>query len=79
MIRCLTEDIAVADGKWELRDVFDADGQQLAAIKGLFTLVLRRGWFIESYRYTVDPAEPAGPTLLKRPGYPGRGGGPGLR
>lgn len=77
-IRCLTNDIAVADGKWELRDVTDAAGKPQPTRKGLLTLVLKRsgGWSIEAYRYTIDASNPAGPTLLKRPGWPGRGGGP---
>ena len=78
VIRCLSDDIAVADGKWELRDVMDANGI-LPAIKGLCTLVVRRlsgSWYIEAYRYTIDaPSGPAIPTLLKRPGYPGGSGG----
>jgi hypothetical protein len=77
-IRCLTSEIAVADGKWELRDMTDANGKPVPSIKGLLTLVVKRaneGWFIEAYRYTIDPSRPSGPTLLKRPGWPGRGGG----
>jgi creatinine amidohydrolase len=77
-IRCLTNDIAVADGKWELRDVTDPAGKPVPTRKGLVTLVMKRsgGWRIEAYRYTIDAPESAGPTLLKRPGWPGRGGGP---
>jgi creatinine amidohydrolase len=77
-IRCLTNDVAVADGKWELRDVTDAAGKPVPTRKGLLTLVLKRsgGWQIEAYRYSIDAAGPAPPTLLKRPGWPGRGGGP---
>lgn len=71
VIRCLTSDIAIADGKWELRDVTDGNGKILPAVNGLLTLVLRRtdgGWRIEAYRYTINaPAEPP-PTLRKRPG-----------
>ena len=77
-IRCLTNDVAVADGKWELRDVSDANGKPVPTVKGLCTLVLKRAngpWLIEAYRYTVDPSGPPPPTLLKRPGWPGRGGG----
>jgi hypothetical protein len=78
VIRCLSNDIAVADGKWELRDVLDAEGKIMPSTKGLCTLVVKRGnggWRIEAYRYTVDVPGPQPPTLLKRPGYPGRGGG----
>jgi creatinine amidohydrolase len=75
VIRCLTSDIAIADGKWELRDVTDGNGKILPTVNGLLTLVLRRAdgeWRIEAYRYTIDaPAEPLPPTLLKRPGFPG--------
>ena len=77
VIRCLTNDVAVADGKWELRNVTDANGKPMPAMKGLFTWVLKRtgGWQIEAYRYSLDPAAPPSPTLLTRPGWPGRGGG----
>ena len=72
-IRCLTQDIAVADGKWELRGVSDAGGKMLPPFEGLLTLVLKRtgAWFIEAYRYTQKPAPAPMPTWLKRPGYPG--------
>jgi creatinine amidohydrolase len=72
-IRCLTQDIAVVDGKWELRGVSDAGGRMLPSFEGLFTLVLKRAgaWFIEAYRYTQKPATAPMPTWLKRPGYPG--------
>jgi creatinine amidohydrolase len=72
-IRCLTQDIAVADGKWELRGVSDAGGKMLPPFEGLLTLVLKRtgAWFIEAYRYTQKPAPAPMPTGLKRPGYPG--------
>jgi hypothetical protein len=79
VIRCLADDIAVADGKWELRDVTDANGKIIPAVKGLCTLVVKRtngSWEIEAYRYTIDaPVGPQTPTLLKRPGYPGAPGG----
>jgi creatinine amidohydrolase len=77
VIRCLTNDIAVADGKWELRDVLDTTGKGLRTVKGLCTLVVKRsnaGWLIEAYRYTIDGTGPPLPMLLKRPGYPGRVG-----
>jgi creatinine amidohydrolase len=78
-IRCLTNEVAIADGKWELRDMTDQGGTIQPTIRGLATLVVKRyggSWLIEAYRYTVDHLEgPKGPTLLKRPGWPGRGGG----
>ena len=57
MIRCLSEDIAVADGKWELRGVLDSSGKPLPMMEGQVTLVLKRtsGWLIEAYRYTLKP------------------------
>jgi creatinine amidohydrolase len=73
MIRCLSTDIAVADGKWELRGVLDTSGKALPMMEGQVTLVLKRtdGWLIEAYRYTLKPP-PAPPTtpapLAKRPG-----------
>lgn len=79
VIRCLNHEAAVADGKWELRDVTDAAGKIVPVVRGLCTLVVGRsgagGWRIEAWRYTIDPAGPPPPTLLKRPGWPGRGGG----
>ena len=73
-MRCIANEIAVADGKWELRGVTDAKGKPLPVLKGLCTLVVQRNlgtWKIQAYRYTIDPAGPVVPTLLKRPGYPG--------
>jgi creatinine amidohydrolase len=73
-IRCLTSDIAVADGKWELRGVTDANGKLLPTFEGLLTLVMARGaggWAIEAYRYTQKQAAAPMPTWLKRPGFPG--------
>jgi creatinine amidohydrolase len=74
-IRCLSADIAVADGKWELRGVSDANGQPVPILEGLCTLVVKRGqtgWPIEAYRYTTKPvAGNVPPSLLKRPGFPG--------
>ncbi len=72
MIRCLSEDIAVADGKWELRGVLDSSGKPIPTMEGQVTLVLKRtsGWLIEAYRYTLKPpATPqTTPAPLKRPG-----------
>jgi creatinine amidohydrolase len=72
-IRCLTPDVAVADGKWELRGVSDAGGKPLSPFEGQLTLVMKRtgSWYIEAYRYTQKPAPVPMPTWLKRPGYPG--------
>jgi creatinine amidohydrolase len=74
MIRCLNADVAVADGKWELRGVSDEKGKPLPTFEGQFTIVTKRGdeaWLIEAYRYTQKPAAAPMPTLLKRPGFPG--------
>jgi creatinine amidohydrolase len=75
-IRCLSADIAIADGKWELRGVLDSSGKPLPAMEGLVTVVLKRtaGWLIEAYRYTITPAPAAQTTpapLPRRPGVPG--------
>jgi creatinine amidohydrolase len=74
-IRCLSSDIAVADAKWELRGVTDANEQPVPILEGLCTLVVKRGqtgWAIEAYRYTTKPvAGNVPPSLLKRPGFPG--------
>jgi creatinine amidohydrolase len=73
-IRCLSNDVAVADGKWELRGVTNGTGQPVPAMTGLFTMVLKRqgAWRIEAYRYTIDaPTGNIPPALLRRPGYPG--------
>jgi uncharacterized protein (TIGR02246 family) len=56
LIRCLAEDIAVADGKWEMRSLRDARGQPAPAMQGQATAVVKRSgesWYIEAYRYTV--------------------------
>lgn len=75
MIRCVTADVAVADGKWELRGVLDNTGNALPTMDGLVTVVATRvggAWLIEAYRYTMKPPTTAiPPTILKRPGYPG--------
>jgi uncharacterized protein (TIGR02246 family) len=73
-VRCVTSDVAVVDGKWELRGVSDAGGKALPTFEGLLTLVIARGpsgWAIEAYRYTQKPGAAPMPTWLKRPGYPG--------
>ena len=74
-VRCLSPDLAVADGKWELRGVTDTEGNARSPYAGLCTLVARRGtdtWMIEAWRYTVDPPpNSTAPTILKRPGWPG--------
>jgi creatinine amidohydrolase len=73
-IRCLSADIAVADGRWELRGVTDPGGRVLPPFEGLCTLVMRRiggDWLIEAYRYSQKPSAAPMPTLLKRPGFPG--------
>ena len=41
-IRCINADVAVADGKWELRGVSDSAGNLLPTFEGLFTLVVQR-------------------------------------
>jgi len=73
-IRCLSGEIAVADGKWELRGLSDEKGKPLPNFEGQFTIVVKRGaegWLIEAYRYTQKPAAVPMPTLQKRPGIPG--------
>ncbi len=71
-IRCLSEDIAVADGKWELSGVLDSSGKPTPRMEGQVTLVLKRtgAWLIEAYRYTLKPpaAPQTTPTLPKSPG-----------
>jgi len=72
MIRCLSRDIAVVDGRWDLRGVLDAKGGPLPIMEGQATLVVRRteeGWRIEAYRYTLKP-QPADPAPPRRPGSP---------
>lgn len=75
VIRCVSPDIAVADGKWELIGVYDAAGNLMPRGDGPTTVVLKRhsgAWLFEAYRYAVtiaaEGAKP--PTLLKKPGYP---------
>jgi len=73
MIRCLSNDIAVADGKWELRGVRDSSGKPLPMMEGQVTLVLKRtgGWLIEAYRYTIKPSPAAQTTPAPLPRRPG--------
>jgi creatinine amidohydrolase len=74
-IRCLTSELAIVDGKWDLRLI-----GMPQPYMGWCTLILRESfgsWFIEGWRYTVDPppnTTPA-PTILKKPGWPGGPGG----
>jgi len=84
-VRCLSGDVAIADGKWELRlhdDPQTMPGRGLGAVKtnnGWCTLILMKvenAWQIEAWRYTINPPEGAPqPTLLSKPGWIGRGGG----
>jgi creatinine amidohydrolase len=79
-IRCLSNDIAVADGKWELRGVLDASGKPLPTMEGQVTLVVKRvgGWQIEAYRYSHKPTPPGQITPQPLPRRPG-GLGPALK
>lgn len=69
--RCLSADIAVTDGKWELRGASDAGGTALPPFEGLCTLVLKRTgtWQIEAYRYTIKASAKPLPVWLSRPGW----------
>jgi creatinine amidohydrolase len=74
-VHCLNQDVAVVDGKWELRGASDGSGKVLPIYEGLCTLVVKRGgplsaWLIEAYRYTIKPTAVPLPTWLKRPGWP---------
>jgi creatinine amidohydrolase len=76
MIRCVHGDVAIADGKWELRNVSDAAGKPLPDFKGQATLVVKRSgdsWQIDAYRYTIEPEAVKPPAFLTRPGWPGKG------
>ena len=70
MVRCLSRDIAVADGRWDLRGVLDAKGAPLPAMEGQVTIVLKRtdSWHFEAYRYTVKSLPGIESTLPRRPG-----------
>jgi creatinine amidohydrolase len=73
-IRCLSAEIAVVDGKWEMIGVSDSSGKVLPPFEGLCTLVVKRaggGWMIEAYRYTQKQAAAPMPALLKQPGFTG--------
>jgi creatinine amidohydrolase len=72
VMRCVSDDVAVVDGKWELMQVYDQAGNLLPRGDGLLTVVLKKqgGWLIEAYRYTVNQQALRPPTLLKKPGYP---------
>ena len=75
VIRCLSADVAVADGKWELSGVYDAAGAVMPRGEGPTTVVLKKhggAWLFEAYRYSVALTQqgPKPPTLLKKPGYP---------
>ena len=73
MIRCVTPDIAVADGRWSLNSVKDSEGKELPTFEGQVTIVAKRagdGWLIEAYRYTLKPPAQPMPVWLKRPGWP---------
>jgi len=84
-VRCLGPSHAVADGKWELRFTDTSGTANLGSAsgstpsyRGLFTLVLSSSgngdWSIEAWRYTVTPDQgPPPPTILKQPGFIGRG------
>jgi creatinine amidohydrolase len=56
LVRCLAENIAVADGRWEMRNLRDAGGRPAPPMEGRATAVVKRSgdtWLIEAYRYTV--------------------------
>lgn len=78
VIRCVSPDVAVVDGKWELSGVYDAEGKLLPRGDGPTTVVLKKQsdtWLFEAYRYWVTITQQQGakpPTLLKKPGYPDR-------
>ena len=70
-IRCLGATYAIADGKWELRL------SEKEFFNGWCTLVLDKtggSWLIEAWRYTINPPQGTPPpTILKQPGFIGRG------
>ena len=73
MVRCVSEDVAVADGKWQLLGVRDETGKSLPNMEGQVSLVVGRyggAWLIEAYRYTLKPPDTgtAPAPLPPRPG-----------
>ena len=71
LVRCLATDIAVADGRWELRGLLDTAGKPLPIVEGQVTFVVKRSgdeWKIESYRYTVKSPAAQTTAPAKRPG-----------
>jgi creatinine amidohydrolase len=72
MVRCLSANVAVADGRWELRGLRSSAGVPLPTLEGLCTLVVRRyggNWLIEAYRYSMKTPGAQTPTnVTKRPG-----------
>ena len=57
LLKCLSADIALADGKWELTGVVDPANKPVPKREGQVTLVVTRTgsnpWAIEAYRYTI--------------------------
>ena len=50
MVRCVSEDVAVADGNWQLLGVRDGTGKSLPNMEGQVSLVVGRyggAWLIE--------------------------------
>jgi creatinine amidohydrolase len=87
-IRCINPNVAIADGKWELRLADTTGGSAptgpLRGLSpdqynnGLCTLIMvgsGGNWQIEAWRYTVNPPNGAPPITLTKPGFIGRGGG----
>jgi len=59
MVRCVNEDVAVADGKWQLLGVRDETGKPLPNMEGQVSLVVGRSggaWVIEAYPPYVEAA-----------------------
>ncbi len=73
MINCISADIAVADGTWDLRGVVDREGKPVPRMEGQVTLVVRRtgDWYIDAYRYTVKPPGENQSGTPGRPSTPG--------
>ncbi len=73
MVRCVSQDVAIADGKWQLLGVRDEAGKPLPNMEGQVSLVVGRSggaWLIEAYRYTLKPPDAgiAPAPLPRRPG-----------